>query len=106
MTHVPYPEERRTQNIEKTLEKVRKNMESIYFTIEGTPIEKQRHRSTTVNGYSRNYNPSEKDEENFLAKTMAILGNIEMIKGPIRIECFFYFKRPNSHFGTGRNLGR
>ncbi len=90
MKHVPSPEERKMENIRKSLKRMYKNMETLYFAIEGTPID----------------NPGENGEKEFLSKVKAVLGDIEPIKGPIRIECFFYFKRPKSHYGTGINLGK
>lgn len=30
----------------------------------------------------------------------------ELLRGPIRMTCWFYFQRPASHFGSGRNSGK
>jgi len=30
----------------------------------------------------------------------------ELIRGPVRLTIDFYFPRPKSHFGTGRNAGK
>lgn len=30
----------------------------------------------------------------------------ELLTGPIRLTCWFYFQRPNAHFGSGRNSER
>ncbi len=79
--------------------------ERLHFEIAGTPKAKKRHRSTTQKGlkFSRNYNPSAKEEELFLKEVMRELGYINKIKGPIYVESIFCFKRPKSHFGTGKN---
>ncbi len=75
------------------------------FNIVGDPISKKRHRSTTNKGqsFSRNYNPSSEDELNFKADVMEIVGCVGPIVGPIEIKCVYSFKRPKSHYGTGRN---
>jgi crossover junction endodeoxyribonuclease RusA len=30
----------------------------------------------------------------------------ELIKSPVRLTCWFYFKRPTNHFGSGKNAAR
>ncbi len=79
----------------------------ISFVIPDNPIAKQRHRSRTNKGqsFATNYNPSEKDELNFLHKAKLVLGSITPISGPIKIDCTYYFKRPKTHMGTGKNKG-
>ncbi len=79
----------------------------ISFVVQGNPIAKQRHRSRTNKGqsFATNYNPSEKDELNFLYKAKMVLGSITPISGPIKIDCTYYFKRPRSHMATGKNKG-
>lgn len=33
------------------------------------------------------------------------LGTMDLLKGPIELTARFYFSRPQSHFGTGKNSG-
>jgi len=35
----------------------------------------------------------------------AALGELELFSGPVRVQAVFWFQRPASHYGTGRNAG-
>lgn len=73
--------------------------EIITFTHVGKPIPLQRPRFSRT---GRVYNPNKCDQRQFAA-------NVEQYKpqtplsGAIRITLKYVFKRPKSHFGTGRN---
>jgi len=72
------------------------------FEVIGNPIALKRHRYTKT-GIS--YDPSKNDKMDFLAKC---LNNRppKPLKGAISMKLGFYFVRPKSHFGTGKNAGR
>jgi Holliday junction resolvase RusA-like endonuclease len=48
------------------------------------------------------YDPSKGDKQDFLAKAMAARPD-KPFEGPIALSCCFYFSRPKSHFGSGKN---
>lgn len=76
------------------------NPNLISMTIEGDPIALVRHR--IARGIM--YNPSSKDQKKFLLKCIDS-GELPSIPWscPIQANLVFYFKRPLSHFGTGKN---
>lgn len=77
-------------------------MEPIRLVIPGEPKAQKRHRSTSINGFIRNYDPSQSSKKDFLC---AVMNNApeKPLEYPIHIDLFFYFSRPKSHYGTGKN---
>jgi Holliday junction resolvase RusA-like endonuclease len=77
-------------------------MEPIRLVIPGEPKAQKRHRSTAINGYIRNYDPSQSNKKDFL---WTVMNNApaKPIDFPIRMELFFFFSRPKNHYGTGKN---
>lgn len=77
-------------------------MEPIRLVIPGEPKAQKRHRSTTINGFIRNYDPSQASKKDFL---WTVMNNApaKPIDFPIRMDLFFFFSRPKSHYGTGKN---
>lgn len=71
--------------------------------IHGKPIAKKRPRFARRGKFVSTYSEQETEEEKFflLAKEQVK----ECLSGPLLIRCFFYFCRPKSHFGTGKNEG-
>lgn len=77
----------------------------INFTIPGQPQAQKRHRSTHKNGNFWNYDPSKKDKLNFV-KIANFYAPKLLINGAISLSVEYYFARPKSHYGTGRNSGK
>ena len=75
---------------------------AIRFEIPGDPIALKRHRHTKA-GIS--YDPSKNDKADFLAKCMEHRPEKPM-DCAIGLKVIFCFRRPQSHFGTGKNAGR
>jgi Holliday junction resolvase RusA-like endonuclease len=74
----------------------------ISFSIPGTPKALKRHRHSFKNNVHRNYDPSADDKRTFL--DLAFEHKPEKpLDCPISIDVVFYFDRPKSHFGTGKN---
>lgn len=72
------------------------------FTIPGNPIALKRHRHTK-SGFS--YDPSKNDKSDFLAKCLNHRPS-KPFTGAIFMRLVFYFIRPKSHFGTGKNANK
>ena len=50
-----------------------------------------------------------KKSKNWMAEVRAAAAGAfsgELLTGPIELTCAFYFARPTSHYGTGRNSGK
>ena len=78
-------------------------MKIITIEIPGNPISKARPRFARRGKFTTTYNPGETEEGKFLLLAREQIGKVEPMKGPIRIECCFYIKRPKSHYRTGKN---
>ena len=68
------------------------------FSVIGCPKVLQRHRHTK-RGFT--YDPSVQDKKAF-ALQASVYKPGELIEKPLRIALLFYFKRPKSHFRTGK----
>ena len=71
----------------------------VSFTVYGEPVALQRHRTTK---FGMTYNPSSKQQSEFLKACEQHLPAAPM-EGPLEVRLVFYFSRPLSHYGTGRN---
>lgn len=71
--------------------------DEVKFTVVGDPSTLQRHR--IANG--RMYNPSQKEQKDFLANCLAELP-AQPFEGPLQMELYFFFGRPKSHYRTGK----
>jgi Holliday junction resolvase RusA-like endonuclease len=96
--------------------------EPIRFTVHGRPQQRGSKRAVTVpdgkggirkrkNGQplivARDDNEKSGDWMNQIRDEAARTFNgRELLAGPLRLTCWFYFKRPGGHFGSGRNAGR
>jgi Holliday junction resolvase RusA-like endonuclease len=80
-------------------------MKTYTFTVRGEPKALKRHRTFFKNGVRINVDPSKGDKADFIAQ---IIQNApkDQIRGAIEINMAFYFLRPKSHFGTGKNTER
>lgn len=80
-------------------------MKAYRFTVKGDPKALKRHRTFFKNGARINVDPSKGDKADFIAQ---IIQNTpkEPIRGAIGVNVGFYFLRPKSHFGTGKNAER
>lgn len=76
---------------------------AINLTIFGEPKAQQRHRHGKLPGnHTISYDPSKADKHNFywIVKSNAPKQPFDC---PIRVDISFYFGRPKSHYGTGKN---
>jgi Holliday junction resolvase RusA-like endonuclease len=69
------------------------------FVVYGEPLSLSRHRNTR---FGVMYNPSAKFQKAFLQLSKSFLPSSPMT-GPIEAQFKFFFGRPKSHFGTGKN---
>lgn len=72
--------------------------EALVFTVYGEPVPLPRHRLAR----GRMFNPSAKLQKDFAAACSAKLP-LAPLEGAIEATMIFYFKRPKSHYGTGKN---
>lgn len=70
----------------------------------GEPIAQKRHRTVRVGTFNRNYDPSKGDKADFLSVLQKRRPKTPLT-GALWVDIDFYFSRPKSHFGTGRNEG-
>lgn len=71
------------------------------------PTPQQRHRDKPRKPgkkYTEKYDPSAEDKQNFL-KSILQFKPPTPLEGPIVFQVAFWYKRPLTHFGTGRNAG-
>ena len=68
------------------------------FTVLGTPQALKRHR---VARSGHMYDPSVQDKKAFSLQA-SVYAPKELIEKPLSIILLFYFKRPKSHFRTGK----
>jgi Holliday junction resolvase RusA-like endonuclease len=80
-------------------------MKTYTFIVKGNPKALKRHRTFVKNGIRINTDPSKGDKADFIAQ---IIQNApkEPIRGAISITMTFYFARPRSHYGTGKNADK
>jgi len=78
---------------------ITKTNNELSFVVYGEPMPLQRHR---VLRSGITYNPSSKLQEQFRDSCSSFLPDSPM-EGPLEARMVFYFKRPQSHYGTGKN---
>jgi crossover junction endodeoxyribonuclease RusA len=77
----------------------------ITFTVYGTPKALKRHRTYTRDRkgnalkFARQVDPSANDKADFLAMALQHRPDVPF-DGPLKVNCYFYFPRPKSHFGS------
>lgn len=78
---------------------------AVTFTVHGVPAP-QGSKTRTRWGGMREANKSTQPWREAVAwkATQAMLGK-ELLAGPLALEATFYFPRPKTHYGTGRNEG-
>lgn len=77
-------------------------MSELSFTVPGVPAP-QGSLIRTRYGV-RPDNPATRPWKQAVAwEAQALLGDLEIITGPVEITALLYFPRPKGHFGTGRN---
>jgi len=79
------------------------------LAILGPPKAQKRHRdreAIEVNGryVAPKYDPSAKDKKN-LRQVIQSQALPKPLEGPLLVDVFIYFQRPQNHYGTGRNAG-
>lgn len=76
---------------------------AISVTVLGEPTSQKRHRSVKMGNFTRQYDPSSADKADFLSLLREKAPETPF-NTPLRLELAFYFSRPKSHYGTGKNL--
>lgn len=76
----------------------------IEFTVPGNPQALKRHRSVRCGKFTRQYDPSAGDKQDFLAKAMEHRPD-EPLTEPLMVTLQFCFARPKNHYGTGKKAG-
>ena len=71
------------------------------IVIFGRPIAKKRPRFVRRGKFVSTYNCQETEEGRWLWEAKGQIH--KMLTGPITMKCNFFFARPKSHFGTGKN---
>jgi len=71
--------------------------------IPGAPIAQARPKFYRRGNGVGTYNPQESEAGRWILEAQPQIQ--EMIKGPVALRCFFFFARPQFHYGTGRNIG-
>ena len=81
--------------------------ETIEFTILGSPKAQGRPRAARRGKFVTVYDPPEsrKAKQNVAVVAQQYAPD-ELLTGPLSVDMRFYFSRPNSHYGTGRNAGK
>ena len=74
----------------------------IEFTIKGDPIAQKRHRHVKRGNFVTNYDPSAGNKADFLSLAHKHAPSIPFTKA-LRVDVFFFFKRPKSHYKSGKN---
>lgn len=80
-------------------------MPEINLSIPGVPNSQKRHRHLRVGNFTRTYDPSSTDKEDFLYKAIYEFKPAIPVISPISIKMKFYMPRPKGHYGTGKNEG-
>lgn len=82
-------------------------MTTITFEVPGDPKALKRHRTVSFNRrgeplrFPRQYDPSQGDKADFLAKAMQFKPE-KPLEGPLGLKTLFQFARPQSHYRTGK----
>lgn len=74
------------------------------FTVLGEPKAQKRHRHVNRGKFVSTYDPS-KDEKADFRIVAQQTAPAQPIDKPMFVEMEFFFSRPKSHYGTGRNEG-
>jgi Holliday junction resolvase RusA-like endonuclease len=81
-----------------------KSSGNLIFCIESAPVSKARHR-TTKSGRTYNIQTQVEAALRWEIKTQ-LPDDFKIIAGPVKVTVSAHFKRPRSHWGTGRNEGK
>lgn len=75
-------------------------MKAIRFEVYGNPVALKRH---SPRRYGGNYDPSEGDKADFLAKSMQYRPK-KPFDGPVSLQVLAFFTRPKYHFGKRKGI--
>lgn len=82
-------------------------MAQYHLVILGDPKAQGRPRATTRGKFATVYE-DKKDKQN--KATIAVIAQqkapAKLLTGPLRVDIYWYFARPKSHYGTGRNADK
>lgn len=80
------------------------NPHQIKIVVLGEPTAQKRHKGRNMGKFVQQYDPSAADKADFLALIHKHAPAVPF-DCPLRMDVFFYFMRPASHYGTGNNAG-
>ena len=80
------------------------------FVVPGQPVPAARARATVRGGFAKMYMPTENRKHETLVRAALardLKGMTPIPPGvPVKMEVVFWFARPKSHFGTGKNAAK
>lgn len=77
-------------------------MDKIHFEVIGDPKAQKRHRTVSIGGKARQYDPDAAKKKGLL-QIVQEHAPVEPWLGPLHADVVFIFTRPKSHFRTGKN---
>jgi Holliday junction resolvase RusA-like endonuclease len=92
----------------------------ITFTINGRPQQRGSKQANVKYGkdgkpvtkdgrvltFAKDDNEKSKEWMSLVRDAAVAVFRDELIRGPVRLTCWFYFRRPEAHYGSGKNSGR
>jgi Holliday junction resolvase RusA-like endonuclease len=79
-------------------------MKKIKIIIQGQPIAKKRPRFARMGKFVKTYSDQQTEEgKAYMIIAEQMKYHEKFIGVPLRVDTTFYFKRPKSHYGTGKN---
>lgn len=81
-------------------------MNKITFFVPGEPKPQGRPRAFNRGGFSKVYSPLTEWRCTVLKYASDELEKREQLNGPLSVSIRYFFERPKSHFGTGKNSGK
>lgn len=72
------------------------------FVVLGDPKAQKRHRHVRMGGFTRTYDPSKEEKEDYRVVAQQNAPD-EPISQPMFIVVELFFTRPKAHYGTGKN---
>ena len=77
----------------------------IKISVLGEPKAQPRHRHFQRGKFKGTYDPGKKDKQSFLYLVLEYAPD-KPFDEPLCVDIDFYFSRPKSHYGTGRNANK
>ena len=77
----------------------------IKLSVLGTPRSQPRHRSFQKGRFRGTYDPAKRHKQSFLYSVLDQAPD-KLFNEPIMVNLIFYFPRPKSHYGTGKDKNK